>query len=614
MTDVSIQATGLSPVTGEGTQPLEPVKTRAINTSLIPILGKVGEVFAESLAEDRKKDAKSRETAILSEYTRNENLINSGVIQGRMSPQEAAKRSRILYSEYVAAHPGLENQITGIAKGLRDFGSKKDVVDPIEEDNKRREKSIDFARSKGYQIPPGAGEAVIQSTINAAYAQEAFEKDSQKALEAARERRAISAEARAQGTYDASLEEKANKKETAKLLGTLANSEFDQVHALALDLHEQVKNGKMDEFKAKVFFTERMTKIEMAINAISVNDPTMGAGYKASFDKIRELGLKGMDVKEQSESLKAELATTMTRAKIAAVSDPSVAAVVATSELLGHSPYLAQLVVPAAVKAIALAGRLKPGDKEVMPQVIGTPEEADFLALFKNALNSVVSGKVKDKLKADDEMLNTVNQVLKQTGKLINDGAIPVEKLQPLAQVLAHPDYAKFINNRNIDKEGASAAAKVFQLNYEKVLVKNVGMKLDEFLYEQADFSRKNGNKPPELLKDRIDITFQNGNVKFSPKTDTKNLDPLQQKDLEAKVKDLAALERTISHVVKVAAHIEGRTDYDKVWEERKHQFFPKVFSQYEGLEIGFTKVVGDRKFKYIGGNAKNPDNWKELK
>lgn len=243
---------------------------------------------------------------------------------------------------------------------------------------------------------------------------------------------------------------------------------------------------------------------------------------------------------------------------------------------------------------------------EHVPQIVGNPGvEGDVLAFLKPALAKLNSKNYKDQPKAEKEAVTMVNNVLKQTGDMMNDpnGKRDPKQFQELAKFFSSPEYGQFAASGKLNPEAAKAAKYSWQVGYAPAISKGVQVKLDEYLYGQAG---KTG--APTKVSDAISVQMSGTNITFVPKAG-KSLDPVEAQSQADAVRGLKKSEEAINQLVKIGAHLEGTQDYKAYWEANKHVFMPQLFSKYEGLDIGYVDPA--TKKAYQGGDARDAKNWK---
>lgn len=91
------------------------------------------------------------------------------------------------------------------------------------------------------------------------------------------------------------------------------------------------------------------------------------------------------------------------------------------------------------------------------------------------------------------------------------------------------------------------------------------------------------------------------------PKWDDKdfnNQTAMQMRAIQS-VREINSKMAGINTAVKMGAHMEGRTDYKKYFEENASLFLPTFFPNKQ-----FIEEQAKAGYKYLGGNRYNPRNW----
>ena len=156
-------------------------------------------------------------------------------------------------------------------------------------------------------------------------------------------------------------------------------------------------------------------------------------------------------------------------------------------------------------------------------------------------------------------------------------------------------------------------ATQVFQQFYEKNVVQGVNQKLNETFnfntLTKADPSAPRGDTVTQQTRaldiSNVNVQFNGTSVIFGLKA--LPADPADRSFAMRKMEETKPYQDALGRMVRMGAHLEGNTNYQKYWEDNKHILLPQMFSKYKNLEIG-QKVDG---FVYTGGDANDARNWK---
>ena len=99
----------------------------------------------------------------------------------------------------------------------------------------------------------------------------------------------------------------------------------------------------------------------------------------------------------------------------------------------------------------------------------------------------------------------------------------------------------------------------------------------------------------------------ENGTVSLVPKWDEKDFNKSTAAQMRAitEVRDINRQLSAINTAIKAGAHLEGRTDYKKYFEENGSIFLPTFIPNKK-----FIEEQAKKGYKYLGGNRYNPRNW----
>jgi len=599
MADYGPNATELSSPQGAGAYVAQPTGSEAY---VPPIVKEIGNIFAQGVQGIAKKEALDRKNSIVGNFVRVETTINDAVATGQMTPAQASARSRANANQYFAGYPEYIEDFEKAGKALRGFTETGEVQESIKRERDVRNADIDEARKAGFSFVPGMSRGAEDDQINA--------HKTRIQAEAALDRQfKANAEARAQGTYDQNVAEKQAKDLSFNLINQIAGSNLQAFQSLSTTLAGNVKSGSMTYEGAQAALTERFSNISASIQAAARTNPELAGPYRTIFEQMHTAAQKLIDPKTQAadvEVLENQLKRITTQMKLVAMSDPKIASTVVANQLLPNNPSLALASASEGINAIALMSANPvsntPGAPYV-PTVALSPFEADVLKMLKGGLNTLKGGKVENKELATVQAANSVNNMLKQTGNILNQGATPTQ-LRGLADFFASPEYASVVTNGMIDKEAAGAAKKTFQLLYEPTIIKGVQQKMEEFVYGQASFGQK--QKDPVTIGQSVDISFTGSGIVFKAKP-IRGADPVELRSQQTAVQELNTSQKAINQLIHIGAHMEGSTDYRKYWEDNKHILVPSVFPDPKLLKVGQV----ENGYEYIGGAASDPRSWR---
>lgn len=585
----------LSPAQGAGTQPLAPVQQQPDNISMMPFIHGVAGVLNNEIQLSVKQQAKDAQSAVVQQYVKTQGSINDAVTSGQMNPAQAAARSRASNQMFFAQYPQYMEALTQAGRAMNEFtqtGQNKTVEETAAKDY---EKDKDFARSRGFQFIPGMAPQAEADQIKAAFT-------AKKAEDALKQQHAANTEARAQGTFDQHIAEKKDKDQAISLINDIASDNLTAFNSFSITLRDNLKSGKMTAEDANFALTERFSAISGAMQAAARTNPELAGPYRTLFNDMNEVAKKMIDPKKQSEDLDRQLKDIQTRMALVAMNDPASAAVITANKLIPNNPSLSLGSAAQGARLLAILGNQDPAAGGLKtPQVIGTDQEKATLDLLKDGLKGLTSGKIPKSEDADRQAANSVNNLLKQTGELINRGGVGPTDLKKAADFFASPEYAGWVTSGKMDKQAANTAKQVFQLVYEPAIIQGVQQKFDQELFSpnatSKDFVAKRASET-------VDVKFTGTGVVFEPKAYKGGMMDIELRNQAQIVTQLKSAQAGINQLVHMGAHMEGSTNYAKYWEEHKHEFLPGYYMK--GVEAGTVK----NGYEFKGGDARSPANW----
>lgn len=603
MAEYGEKATKLSDPQAQGANVVSPVQP---NTDLPLFVKEIGSIFVQGLnnkrandLEDAKNAAALRKKIAVDGFVKRENEINDAFASGQISPSEAAIRSKANFSQNAGSYSEYISDFNNAKQALRGNTETGDIEEKIKLDKDIRKADIEDARKSGFVFLQGMSPKAENDQIDA-------HKTRLRADQEVERMHKKNAEERAAGSYNAEVAAREGKEASFKLVNDIAGSNLQAFQSFSVSLSENVKSGKMSFDEAQATLNERYSNISASIQAAARINPELAAPFRSLFDQMNDISKKMIDPKQQSDALAEQLNLIKNRLKLVAMSNPKDAALIVTNELLPNN-----LALQSSVQSVNLLNRLSNTpitDKGTfVPNVVGNPEaEPEILNILKGALSDLKSDKITNKEIASVQAGNSLNQILKQTGELVDKGATP-QQLKGLAQFFASPEYATFVTSGKIDKAAAGTAKKTFQLIYEPAIKNGIQEKFKEFLPGQAAFGQKQGE--PVELGQTIDVVFSGSGVVFKAKPAAR-LDPVERRSQEESVKALTSTQTAINQLIHIGAHLEGTTDYAKYWNENKHVWMPQIFPEPTKLKVG--DIIDG--YKYIKeGSYNDPRNWQPV-
>jgi hypothetical protein len=594
MADFSEQSANLSAPSGAGDSPVVTQRTPVPASTLPQALSGIADMLGKGVDNYYNVQMIKARNGILGQIGQQQSAINDAVASGQMDAQEAHVRSMAIYNKSLSSYPQLASDIQGLNAAFKATTQTGDTDNLIkqkqDEAQKLRDQQNSMAISQGYHLSPDMSDAqrgvivaaaenntTAQRVLAQQQAQFAFQKD--------------------QNVYSQEQADRQMKETSVGLIADMAGKNMDAFDATVQNLSDQVRANKMTPDQARATLQSQFGNISGVIQSLAGKNPELAAPYRSIFESKYQLGLQRLDPTKNSDELTAKYNNTITQSKIDALTnDPKLKTLVATSQMLNtNNALLMSTNAEATMKALANAGKTPtqnglPGS--YVPQIAGNPEiEADALKALKGGIDQMRGGKFADAMAGNAEGSNAVNNLLSQTGNLLNQGATP-DKLKGLADFFSSSQYAYMVQHGQIDATAAQAAKKTFQMIYNPAVTQAVGNKL------QGTLPNSQTN-----ISDAVDVNFTGAGVQFTPK---KGLSADDAKQAGISVDGLKTAAQGLNTVVRMGAHMEGTTDYQKYWDDNKYYILPQAFPVKPGQVVNGFKWSGT-------GDYRDKSTWKKV-
>lgn len=597
MADFTVNLTGPQ---GAGATPVAPVQEQVIPDGDNKLLSGIVDIFAKGLVADNKSKALERKNAVVGEYVKNEGVYSDALVTGQWGASQVGSASRANFNKMIASYPEYATELMEARKAVYDGTETGEAQKKVDAEIAFRQKEKERASAAGYTFFSGMSPATEEKTIAASQATVRINAEFDAVVKRNAEQRAQAGEGRAVQNHTLQIQDYQDKQNAVKGLLEIADRNFDSLNGMANDL----LNDPSKSFEERLALYDRnVQRIKTGMVAISAKNPEMAAPWQRLIDDMQGTFTKLADPKNKTESelaaLKTQFETQQYKAKLLITADPSARAAVAVTSLFPNNPALMTLATDPVVKGILAQYGMGPLAGQNAPAVVGTPNEKGALKMIKNALNLMQSGKANgDPAKNSEEAVNTVNEVLKQTGQM--DTGLPASTLKELGSFYSSPEFGKLSAEGKIDMPTMQNAKRVFQVAYEPAVRDAVTERLTSIgTASRLDFQVSGGqvvisSRAPSDKRSVGQMIGGAFNIEKGLQGNTSNADV-------AAIKEAAG---GLNTLVKIGAHMSGTTDYAKYWEDNKHFLLPTVFPDPAKLKVGQTiKATNGKSYKYIGGN-----------
>lgn len=581
MADFSIQATQLSPASGAGAGPVSPVQGNIMDNGVGNLLSRTMSIFEKGLDIEDKQKQDAQKAAIIGDYARRLQNISSGSETGALKRNEAAMRARALHGEFVAANPLLVKDIEDVRKSFYEGSAVGVAVDEQKAEDQSFNKLVDSARSEGIPIPLDADKATKQSFIDDYQKMKRYNAELDAMYRKSSEMRAMSAEERNAFQFRTQQQE-------IQLLARIGETTIDTTRKTLDSLLAQVAADPTKAQQASLEWAQWMSNVDSTIQAAGANNPSLASGYRSLFDPLRNLGNEMFKPGAQTTKLKNDLEALITQSQLQLVADPEFKVVVAASELLKGNA-AAGITISSLDETRRAIMRVIGTDKTgKVPNFIGDKAtEVKVFDTMKDGLSRYNAGTFKDKAKGVEELATGINNTLRLVGESVNTSGFKTGDLKGVADFFSDPAYGKFMqeNPDKVDPKLRMFTGQVLEKQYTSQVVEGIS----------------------KLAADKFDLS--NTDVKFSQGGEITFL-PKSIKDPSGKIISLGDIEQmnrygpTLSKLIRLTAHNDGHSDYEKVWKEQKHKIVPFLYPYPAGAVVDGFVYSGE-------GDYRDKSNWK---
>lgn len=587
MAEFGTNATDLQAPSG-GLNPVAPVQEQLPASPIPDAISKIGSVFTEGLAGVFKQQALDAKTAVLKSVSDPIGQLNVAFSSGQISNDQYTVRSQSIYNAAVATHPELASEIAGVSTAF-----KGTTVAGTADDNQKaaaalRNKNLDSAQGQGYLITkdmtPQQQDVIIQaSQSNIAMTQYL---DRQAKVQAY----AASSTTLANNQFD-----RQHKQEATQVLTQVASADNTSLSSEFAGLLKQADaaNGDPKILNAlKNQWSNRILNSKNVLTAAGTFNPELAGAYKSNYDVWEKMGDQ-LDPTKRSGDLDAQIKGQIDNDQKIALADPSVAALAATTKLLGPNAITGLQGVPVAFNTIArLVGNNYTGPASTVanPPIVGTPDEKAVWGGMKGALKDLGADTSGDPA-TPDQAGNMINHAMHNVGDMLTKGGNAAQ-LKQAADFFASPEYAAYVKTGKVSPDAAQAAQKSFQTIYYPAVTQAVGNTL----------AGPVGGSSDKKVRDLVTATYDGGGIHFAPRD---GLTAQEQGDAQNTIKNLAPAVAGLNTVTRIGTHMEGGTDYSTNWEANKYDYLPQLFPVRPG------QVVNGKKF--VGGDYRNENSWSNV-
>lgn len=574
--------TGLPQPQAAGAQVFAPVD-ESRSTAIPRLIGDLASTLSQNLGQRAQRAEEENLNRVMGEYSRFQDGINQGLLQGSITSSRAATMSRAKTSEFLAQYPQYSKHILELSRG---FTSETEIgeaqeAEQFEQDLKRQ--ALKDYQSQGGYIPEGASQEFIDIQIETFQANRAAEAQFDQMSKVAAHRRAESAEDRTALDFS-------RKEESRSLLRTVAMNNIPAIMAFAEDINRRYHAGE-DPEQLRQEWDNKQRELRSTVNLVGMDASELASPMLATLDNVNSVTTQVLSGEIDATSAGNRLRTLESQSVLAlAENDPTVQTLMATSHIFrGQVPAMFIQQQTVARKFVQIAKSEVPlVDK---PSVFGSKSSDLFLGTRDIASNVNNTGTAEQKAELD----TFNNEVIRQLSEAPIERITP-EMMAPAMDYISSKEFKQYVNEGKIDPVLAQNAYNVFQTHYAQNVRDAITDRLQEPWMARG------------TIGDAVVVQFVGEGVQIRPRqvsTDD-NIIANQRVQIASR---LQAPQKALNQLIHAGAHLEGHTNYQKYWEENRHFLMPETFASPDRVKA--AKSAGYERVE--GVSWRSPEGWRKI-
>ena len=530
----------------------------------------------EAFAQYKKQDKIDVSNAIVGEYNAKIASIAQGVEQGTIPPSQARTLVGAHYSKYQAQYPEMVDKFKDSTSNMYEFSSLKKVKEEEKTMAEIRNEKLKGLASEGYPVTESTSDGALQNWIDTRDAAKRIEIFEKKKYESWQRKNTMEA-------ADFDLEQKKLSTQSATALHEMFSGGNKAVMSSAIDIARKYQGNP--EAGAQELLNLRNT-VGAQLDRFRAANPAAVDHYYKQFEDTFKLANDMLSGKLTGEAQTNALNIQQNQIKLESLQDPSARAMYGAAFISGGPIPSAFIELQGVGKqaVTSIFNTYGVGTQAAKP-VVGTDSQRAAFDVLKSSVTDIESGRNANPEKAKGEVSNAVNNILKQIGNGAVNG-IPATSYEEAAKLLASPEFLKARSYGLIDPKVLPNAANAIREFYDK----RVGKQVSDAIAQ---------------VPEGIDATWNGAGVVLGVNLGSDlYLSRETRPKVEQTAQSLQPYGKLLNEAVKAGAHLEGRTDYQKYWEENRHRLIPSIFPEPSKLKVGDVKEFPDGvKRKYNGGN-----------
>jgi hypothetical protein len=550
--------------------PVSPVGFGGLLESVADITKMLGKGYLQAKEDEKKK----QQEMVISDFVREQTLLNDAMAQGSITQAQAAARARANFSKYSANYPVMAEEFAKQNKALFDntaLGEAKEEEQVVQD---RQRQLMSDAQKSGIMFLPSDTPQTVDTKLAAFQQARYMDEEVARIVKRNTEARAQTAEGRAQYEFDI-------KNAVSEGLSKLGAIHMEASQGTSASLIQRARAGEDPQAlinEANAYYSNLLG----GINAIAARNPEMAGPWRQMFEQLRQNTLDGISGKLSTEAQTNAFTEAYNKAKLSALtSSPEMTRVAGVSALL-NGQQLIGLITPANKVAMSYVIGAAIDDTKPLP-VVGNAENTDAIkSVVSTQVTALRSNQATNPEATKQQLGVLANKVLKDVDRSFNDPENGYEQIKEVAKFVSSPDFAYLIKEGVVDINAATRAKQAMQVMYEREVSKAV--------VERLEGTQALGGGVKEVpLKDAITFTWSGSGV-VADAVSTGYLAPMDKMVRSQFSREMQASTKAINQLVHMGAHLEGHTDYAKYWEENKHYILPNMFDAPEGAKPRSTE------------------------
>ena len=605
MADFGVRATELSGPSSAGSAPLQAVQPQSQKFNM-GFLDGVGAVVGELIKGDAKT---SRIDMAVNDYSEQLNKINQASITGQMSSSEADRKRREVWSTTQTKYgdvpaAALQQALDKQFKAASGASGIDDEMTRAKEMRKREDDMVFEGAKLGiYDVKF----ATNPDTRDMALDMMQTYYDNTRKLEMAGKQYERSRQMVENGQKDMKFQQDQDKlklERAAKDFFQNNSTKYgDVVGSLTANLVEKVRSGQMQGEDAIFQIQAQVNSFRGQANAALTYDTASQSRLNQYLDSLVDNAKYQMDPKNITEFTKERNALAVAKRQAALMQqDDFTTTLSAFRGLIGDTAFSQVAGLEVSTKLlgnfskVAATGNttvVQDGDKNVQKITYGS---------INKAVDTIKSGATLDAGTELADVEKHTKAIIQNMGTIRDNNPV---KLTETVNFLAGPSVKYLIEQKKLSPVDMMEAGEVYKTLYRGQLMGTVSQMLSTKVEQGPMKGYAGGNVPIAQLVDfNVD---DNGVVNMVPKWDDKDFNKSYAAQVRAttELRDINKQMSAINTAIKVGAHMEGRTDYKKYFEENASLFLPTFMPDKK-----FIEEQAQKGYKYLGGNRYNPRNW----